>query len=357
MVRRPYPTYQDRTYPPTEAVWRALRELRAAPPGRATRGARKEVFNAALEQAEQLFTSAAGAGPASRPLLLFYGLSQAGRAINACASNVTHDSFPLTGHGIVIADNSMTRTDLGLVTVKDKLSSKGKDSFVQVATALGSRSLPESTRLADLWSTIEEAERWPLATPAKSLLHLDWHLPNHRPGNTTLQAIVSGMPGSLAEISDPQRREIEVRTWLSNYPALGNYTFLRPGAIPDTGPESRNEREGTIGCWLTWALEEHDDAAREQTHRITPWNGRHLANNSRVLHAQLGSDHRQLHPLLSWWAVLFAMSMLARYQPDRWTTYINVNTSKDAVAVEFLLDTALKAVPELILASIDETTD
>ncbi|WP_394798281.1 YaaC family protein [Streptomyces albidoflavus] len=81
MVRRPYPTSRDQTHPPTASVWRALRELRAAPPGRATSGSRQKLFSSALEQSEQLFTAAGSVGPASRPLVLFYGLSQAGRAI------------------------------------------------------------------------------------------------------------------------------------------------------------------------------------------------------------------------------------------------------------------------------------
>jgi hypothetical protein len=41
------------------------------------------VYVAALQQAEQLFHAAREAGFASSPLLLFYGLSQAGRAIAA----------------------------------------------------------------------------------------------------------------------------------------------------------------------------------------------------------------------------------------------------------------------------------
>jgi hypothetical protein len=30
----------------------------------------------------------------------------------------------------------------------------------------------------------------------------------------------------------------------------------------------------------------------------------------------IGGDTQALHPLLAWWAVLFALSLLARYQPD-----------------------------------------
>jgi hypothetical protein len=41
---------------------------------------RRLIFAAALEQAEQQFLAAAAIGVQSRPLNLFYGLSQAGRA-------------------------------------------------------------------------------------------------------------------------------------------------------------------------------------------------------------------------------------------------------------------------------------
>ncbi|WP_418896323.1 YaaC family protein [Streptomyces cupreus] len=165
MVRRPYPTYRDQSYPPTAAVWRALRELRAAP-GYASSGTRQKLFSAALEQSEQLFTSAASAGPASRPLVLFYGLSQAGRAIAACAQ-VPLDKCRLNGHGT--SATQMDQLDLGSVIIKDK-GKAGAESFTQVATMLGSRSLPEETRLADVWSAISEVSLWPLQSSSRPQL-------------------------------------------------------------------------------------------------------------------------------------------------------------------------------------------
>ncbi|MET9988255.1 YaaC family protein [Streptomyces mutabilis] len=75
-----------------------------------------------------------------------------------------------------------------------------------------------------------------------------------------------------------------------------------------------------------------------------------------MIHARFGGDDRVLHPLMAWWAVLYTLSMLARYQPGQWTAQIDVNRSKDAVAIEYLLDSALAAVPVLILAAIDEVT-
>ena len=65
----------------------------------------------------------------------------------------------------------------------------------------------------------------------------------------------------------------------------------------------------------------------------------------------IGGDQQALHPLLAWWAILFALSMLARYQPDTWTDYLDVDKSP-AVPVETLLDRALLTCPELLLHAI-----
>jgi hypothetical protein len=57
-----------------------------------------------------------------------------------------------------------------------------------------------------------------------------------------------------------------------------------------------------------------------------------------------------LHPLIVWWAVLYTLSMLARYEPQRWADMIRVNTSPWAVPLEHLLNAALDALPEVIFA-------
>jgi hypothetical protein len=61
---------------------------------------------------------------------------------------------------------------------------------------------------------------------------------------------------------------------------------------------------------------------------------------------------QRLHPLVVWWAVLYTLSMLARYEPQRWAETIRVNTSRWAVPLEHLLDVALDALPEVIFDSL-----
>ncbi|MDC7341274.1 YaaC family protein [Streptomyces lydicus] len=54
---------------------------------------------------------------------------------------------------------------------------------------------------------------------------------------------------------------------------------------------------------------------------------------------------RELHPLMAWWAVLYALSMLARYQPAVWGTLISVDNSQHAVPIERLLNAPSTTCP------------
>ena len=63
-----------------------------------------------------------------------------------------------------------------------------------------------------------------------------------------------------------------------------------------------------------------------------------------------------MHPLMAWWTVLYILSMLTRYYPDLWTELIDVNRSRYATQLEFVLDTAISAVPDLVdeaIAALD----
>ncbi|MFI9290832.1 YaaC family protein [Streptomyces gardneri] len=342
MVRRPYGTWGEAGQPSSDDVWRALRELRADPPGYAGASARKKVLSSSLEQAEQLFKAAKTVGPASRPLLLFYGLSQAGRAIAASAP-VGGGEYRLRGHGITAG--RMESPALGDVTVRDS----GVGSFTQLAKILNSRSLRSEVPLSDLWAAIPEVANWPLASCTHPLLGFSL---DTTPGEfPSMQAVISGIPKKFhAEFKTAEELEASVRDWLSAYPALRDYTF-HPGVA------SWNNEKGTVGYRLTWPVDTQAGAEgrRRRFLEIAPWRGRNLANNNNhYIHARLGDDGSQLHPLLAWWAVLYSLSMLARYESGQWVSHIDVNKSKDAVAIEYLLDRALSCVPELALATIED---
>jgi hypothetical protein len=63
-----------------------------------------------------------------------------------------------------------------------------------------------------------------------------------------------------------------------------------------------------------------------------------------------------LSPLMLWWALLFGLSSIARYDPETWVDALAVNNSELAVPIEAALDAALEALPDLILNALTSRT-
>lgn len=68
--------------------------------------------------------------------------------------------------------------------------------------------------------------------------------------------------------------------------------------------------------------------------------------------SSLTSPGAPVDPFVVWSAVLFALSIQARYQPDRWAAAIDVDHSKWAFPLENLLTAALDAIPELLHSTL-----
>jgi hypothetical protein len=76
-----------------------IRSLRHRPPKHAEGGERKLMFSAATEQSEQFFKLSDAAGYETKPILLYYGLNQAARAIATSVAK-GEQKWELVGHGI-----------------------------------------------------------------------------------------------------------------------------------------------------------------------------------------------------------------------------------------------------------------
>jgi hypothetical protein len=58
---------------------------------------------------------------------------------------------------------------------------------------------------------------------------------------------------------------------------------------------------------------------------------------------------------MTWWSLLYGLSMLARYEPDTWTQALDIDQSPLAMPLEALLEVALTSVPHHVLkALLDE---
>jgi len=145
-----------------EAVWEKLRGTRWNPPAATAADPARRTYVFALEQAEQMFRAAVGTGVATRPLLLFYGLSQAGRTIAAAASSADSGGWELEGHGIRCVPRTLRGPLPGVGMQADKEGSKG--SSARLSEMLGSPlwDKAEPLALSTLWDSLPENRLVPL---------------------------------------------------------------------------------------------------------------------------------------------------------------------------------------------------
>ncbi|NUK09406.1 hypothetical protein HRW18_15615 [Streptomyces lunaelactis] len=337
-------------------VWGWLRRTRSAPPSAAAADpGRRKVYTSALEQAEQLFRAASTVGPATRPLLIFYGLSQAGRAIAAASSTAKGDDWKLAGHGISQKKESLLNALPEVAVITEKPGRRS--SFVRLSDLLKSPLWEnDAIPLNALWDTIPEnltsplqdtgtARRTPLKT-VPSFISQDPH--------PLLSVPVDYFPSWVAEAERPQEA---LERYLAAYPTVAardSYPWV--GDSTDPVPRFESTDDGWYWLIMNWTMP--SGQSEDRVARLAylgalarPYKGRpHFF-------PMLGSNSGPLHPLMGWWAVLHTLSVLVRYQPAEWASCIDVDHSTFAVPVEELLKHAMLTLPRLIADTIDEVSD
>jgi hypothetical protein len=352
-------TYSDLSAVPPKRMWQLLRTLRHTPPGRAGRGARRETFDAAMEQAEQLFIAAQSIGTATRPLLTFYGVAQLGRAIAAVSTSLDNKEYRLSSHGLADGSLSVAASNgLSEVTIRGLPTG----AFPVVAKALGASTMRQNVSIGQLWNLLPDAERFPLRGLAgrKALsVESSFLTPDKlhcEVGGVPLDAL--GGRDAVMELArlislpsvDPPVIAVQheqLRVFFADYPGLSDASLGHSGPL-----QPIHFKFGDRGEALRVPVS--FPQATGESMAVTLSRRAHLYHGASWAYPSLDSDGRPAHPFMLWWAVLYVLSRLARYEPRDWTRLISVSSSPDATAVEYLLDEAQAALPELAYAAIEQ---
>ncbi|MFJ6900551.1 YaaC family protein [Streptomyces hokutonensis] len=343
-----------------DEAWERLRASRSDPPARADTGSRRKTYSAALEQAQQLFHAASVVGPATSPVLAFYGLSQAGRAITAAAWSLKGEDWRLDTHGIKTTGFHLPFPDIEIRT--DPSGTQG--SFVKVSEVLDSPVWEmDPLRLEDVWDLLPPNLRYPLTardrfTPLYTVGD-DIGVGTHE--HSLLSVPVCDLPDRVIDVGTREA----LADFLASYPAVAQHeSYVTTRALslgPEAPPEYTRYNHGGGELRMNWLMPEGvgtgfdgtATGAERLAHLRTLTRG---YAGSRYFLPVLGSMKRELHPLMAWWAVLYALSMLSRYQPAVWGALISVDTSKHAVPIERLLERAIIHLPVLIADTITEVS-
>jgi hypothetical protein len=303
-------------------IWDWLRLSRHGPPGAAAGDEEASgVFRAALEQFEELMRAAAETGPAARPLPLFYALSQAGRAIVAARGGPDHKVHGITLHA---------RADAVFETVIEPVATgKLPGQYQAVSIAVASPVLSGPTPLAALFASLPETGNEILEIAADRPRPLSvWPA-------TEPPVPVPGWTHVLVVFDEDVRTPDQVNESLRSYPTASgrlalSEAYVRLGILP------REWSPGGMGVRML-VRGDLDDVAPQ--YRIV---GR------RWVRPAISGDSAPPNPLMTWWLLLFALSMLARYDPLAWVRALDVDSSSCAVSLERAMRKAIDALPQLV---------
>ncbi len=328
--------------------WSHLRALRHRPPGRANRGMRKAEFDAALEQGEQLLYAAGTVGPATSPILLFYGIAQLGRAISAASTNLNNDQFQSSGHGLVVKSMDGV-ADRGVSTLQI-VGLQNQGSHAVMARALNACPLTREVDLGALWALLD-LDGLPL--PGAQTKHPQLELrsvggwiqgSNSYDYWPVVEAVLPSAETRhpTAEYSEPELTA-ELRT---TYPQLVAHR------MSDDAPDRSFRQESLRGELISHDPVMRFDVTEGKSFADVCREAAAVLGGVAYVHPDLCDCGKQTHPFLLWWEILYALSRLARYKPREWTHLIDVSRHSNAAPIEAALRASAIWMPELALSAL-----
>ncbi len=293
--------------------------MRATPPSHMP-NSRRELFSSALEQAEQQFRAAESIGIESRPLNIYYGLAQAGRAIAAAHTpDGTGVSPEVLGHGLSVPGLSTSKPSDDILCLRVRGDGRTDSSFGRMASLLDSNPLTQGVDLAAVAAMLLELS---LDEPVPGRLHPKF-LENYRDSEDHFELPVPD--------DDAEARRLKI-----------DYPQIRSAELLD---EVRGFTEG-------------EDGKRIAIRKFHLPRFRQIVSTYRGSPAAMpacGNEGMPVDPILAWWLMVYTLSMAARYRPVLWTRAVDVDQSVRAVWLEQLLEKSLDAIPHQVLITLSRS--
>jgi len=269
---------------------------------------------------------------------LFYALSQAGRAIVAASPRVGNQAWQVSGHGLTAGTNAAVAADVTVTATKSGL-------YPAVASAIGVQALvpDEPAALRELWPLLPETADVPLTAgvmlPALLFFQDGWP-----EAGSFARAEVDWIPRQVHDLYGQDR--VRVKQYLDHYPALRGST-LRVSQ-PMGGLDWRSEKRG-MGLGVEWRSGTQPLMLADSKTLDDLGVACYRSADDTLVTPAIGSMVTGLHPFLALWAVLLALSSLARYEPATWSKMIDIDRSAEANPIEHLLEETTDSVPATVL--------
>lgn len=298
------------------------------------------------------------------PILLYYALAQGMQAVLA-AREPGNGWRAKPSHGL--SQSSLDLREDAAATLHDfTVVERGSGLFQQILGLFRSQPLQGSVSLAELVNSLPESRNFLMIDrTAPRPLHVsldDGSQSFERAESCVVAAWVSPFPDHLVpefatlNTFDPSELPslVTIRDWLRQYRSFDS--DRTPTVVFELIKAHHLFSPSENQILLGWNLGDgHNTYAdqREFVRRLIdyPDGGTwgHGAEGAAI--PALGNNPAALHPLPTWLAILYLMSMIARYHPNRWTRLLQPD-SPEAERLREILEASVDAIPWHIFAQI-----
>jgi hypothetical protein len=262
----------------------------------------------------------------------------------AIAAAHADDRWSFSSHGLHLVDREAEFTDM-------LVRPEGAGGFQKVAAATGSPGITGLVSLGALWASLPDlSQAGPLPGSASPV---PLELLSEESTATRPQATLY-LPGDHLPRDLPPGQP----AWLTRFgEIMAAYPTAANPAIPDE-PDAVQTPDTAGPKWavtLRWpAMDASGDMSEEELRaffdKIAP---EYRYRGDRFLRPAIEPDSSPPpSPLMTWWLLLYAFSILARYTPRRWAQLLDLD-NPGAALLQYALEEALTAVPQLVLEALD----
>ena len=270
-------------------------------------------------------TAATAVTPATSPLNLYYGLAQAGMAIAAAHAP---GEWSFNSHGLELGD---THPDLPDICIRPKEIKAGKGAFQVVASATSSSVIAGPVSIGSLWASLPDLEETPLPGtdhPAALVVSSDMQLSMTITGEgITSQTFYHEPPAARIYIKRHMPDESDRESWIKELRT--NYATARRWVADPNGWQTYrpgNAVAGSARIRLPDRVDEESLTEEDISAVLDALAPQYRYRDDRYLRPSVeAGDSPPPSPLMSWWLLLYSFSMLARYQPRKWTDLLNLD--------------------------------
>lgn len=229
--------------------------------------------------------------------------------------------------------------------------------FQQFAGLVGSPTIRGVASLAELVGSVPKTDEIELEDAKRPIEVFD-HTYNRQIPTDRMTLVLAPVPATLLRRAEDRGYATptpeEIAAWLAEYPSLG--VLGQPASVHQIVPLDLGAEDWILGVQVSFGgvrVESWSSSFRAVEPFLDVCYERQPGQSiSGLVLPRVADNVTAMKPLVTWWAILYACSMLARYHPRTWVDLLDVDSSPYAVPTESVLLTASLEVPRLLAAEL-----